>query len=246
MKYLCLAYGTSGGLEALTAAERAALLAELEAREAALQATGAVRASMSLGWEPATLRPRGGETVVTDGPYLETKEQVGGLVVLEARDLNDAVRVASLHPGVHLGPGVELRAVEHALPPGPFEEGPRWLLLAYGQREPFERMDAAEREAVFARCGELDQAMRATGRVVEGTGLGWDAVSLRAREGKVVVTDGPFLETKDLVGGLVTVTARDRDEALRLASMHPAAQIGEALGWAVELRAVAAGCALKA
>ncbi len=52
----------------------------------------------SLEWGATCLRPRGGKTVTTDGPYLETKEQVGGLIVIEARDLNEALRVAALHP----------------------------------------------------------------------------------------------------------------------------------------------------
>jgi len=51
-----------------------------------------------------TLRWRNGKVSVTDGPYAETKEQVGGILVLEARDLNEAIQLMSKHPGVKGGP----------------------------------------------------------------------------------------------------------------------------------------------
>jgi hypothetical protein len=51
-----------------------------------------------------TVRVRDGETLVTDGPYAETKEQLGGILVLEARDLDHAVELMSRHPGVKNGP----------------------------------------------------------------------------------------------------------------------------------------------
>ena len=51
-----------------------------------------------------TLRWKNGKVSVTDGPYAETKEQIGGILVLEARDLNHAVQLMSQHPGVKAGP----------------------------------------------------------------------------------------------------------------------------------------------
>lgn len=56
-----------------------------------------------------------------------------------------------------------------------------------------------------------------------------------SRGGKTQITDGPYTESKEVVGGLFIIEADSPDEALRIASMHPAAQIGEAGGWAVEL-----------
>ena len=52
----------------------------------------------------ATLRSQGGKVSRTDGPYAETKELLGGLLVLEARDLNHAVELISNHPGMKMGP----------------------------------------------------------------------------------------------------------------------------------------------
>ena len=51
-----------------------------------------------------TLRARDGKVTVTDGPYAETKEQIGGILILEARDLNHAIQLMSKHPGVQAGP----------------------------------------------------------------------------------------------------------------------------------------------
>jgi len=53
---------------------------------------------------------KNGIALVTDGPYAETKEQIGGILLLEARDLNHAVELMSKHPGVQYGP-FEIRAV---------------------------------------------------------------------------------------------------------------------------------------
>jgi hypothetical protein len=51
-----------------------------------------------------TVHWKNGKVAVTDGPYAETKEQLGGILVLEARDLNHAIQLISQHPGVKMGP----------------------------------------------------------------------------------------------------------------------------------------------
>jgi hypothetical protein len=53
-----------------------------------------------------------------------------------------------------------------------------------------------------------------------------------------MVTDGPFVETKEQVGGFFIIEARDLNEAIRVASKHPAANIGEQAGWAIEVRPI--------
>ncbi|MFZ5607487.1 MAG: YciI family protein [Pseudomonadota bacterium] len=91
-------------------------------------------------------------------------------------------------------------------------------------------------KALVSQCPPLDQAMRATGKVRLSASLGdldtW--ATLRPRDGNTHVSDGPYAEAKEVVG-LFIIEADSRDEALRLAAMHPAAQIGEEGGWAVEL-----------
>jgi hypothetical protein len=64
----------------------------------------------------ATLRVRNGQLSVTDGPFAETKEQLGGYFLIEARDLNEAIQIAAKWPGARLGQ-IEVRPVEEGLRP---------------------------------------------------------------------------------------------------------------------------------
>ena len=61
-----------------------------------------------------TVRMRDGQVIATDGPYAETKEQLGGILLLEARDLEHAVALMSKHPGVKFGP-FEIRPADEAI-----------------------------------------------------------------------------------------------------------------------------------
>ena len=113
----------------------------------------------------------------------------------------------------------------------------KYLGLAYFTPEKFAAMAPADVQALVSQCPALDEKMRATGKVLVSASLGdlenW--VTLRPREGKTQISDGPYTESKEVVGGLFIIEADSREEAVRLASMHPAAQLGEAGGWAVEL-----------
>ena len=82
--------------------------------------------------------------------------------------------------------------------------------------------------------------MYETGRVILDAGLAVEGRRLRRVRGQVVTTDGPFSETKELIGGVFIVEADDIDEAVRIAAMHPTTQvpIGEGLGWHLEVRPI--------
>lgn len=113
----------------------------------------------------------------------------------------------------------------------------KYLGLAYFTPEKFAAMSPGDIEALESQCPALDEKMRATGKMLVSASLG-DSGSwrtLRPRNGKTHVTDGPYAEAKEVVGGLFIIEADSDEEALRIASMHPAAQLGEAGGWAVEL-----------
>ena len=113
----------------------------------------------------------------------------------------------------------------------------QYLGLAYFTPDTFAELAPDEAKAIVSQCPALDEAMRATGKVLVSASLGdlehWR--TLRPQGGKTRVVDGPYTESKEVVGGLFIIEAESHDEALRIASMHPAAQIGEAGGWAVEL-----------
>lgn len=114
----------------------------------------------------------------------------------------------------------------------------KYLCLAYGDRKSMEALSEEEMQELFAGCRAHDEELRRSGHFVEGMSLEWDAMTIRPRGGKPVVTDGPFIESREVVGGLVIIEARDLNEAVRIASLHPAAHLGEKLGWAVEVRPI--------
>jgi hypothetical protein len=113
----------------------------------------------------------------------------------------------------------------------------KYLGLAYFTPERFAAMPPDDVKELVSRCAALDENMRATGKVLISASLGdldgWR--TLRPRNGKTYVTDGPYTESKEVVGGLFIIEADSLDDALRIASMHPAATLGEKGGWAVEL-----------
>ena len=118
----------------------------------------------------------------------------------------------------------------------------KYLCLLYGNQEEMARLSKGEFEALVARCKVHDEELRKTGQVVLVESLEWATTTIRSRHGKVVVTDGPFVETKEKVGSVLILEARDLNDAIRVASMHPAAHLGERQGWAVEVRPIADGC----
>lgn len=106
MKYICLGYIDQKNWEHASEKERNAMMDECFAYDDVLRAGGHFAGGEALGNadSAATLRFQNGKVTVTDGPYAETKEQLGGILTLEARDLNHAIQLMSRHPGVRFGP----------------------------------------------------------------------------------------------------------------------------------------------
>lgn len=106
MKYICLGYIAPNKFENLTETERNAMVDECFTYDDELRANGHFAGGEAL--QPpqtaATLRWEDGKVAISDGPYAETKEQIGGILILEARDLNHAIQIMSKHPGVKAGP----------------------------------------------------------------------------------------------------------------------------------------------
>lgn len=117
MRYLCMIYVERDRLDALGESEYEALVAEALAYDEELRCGGHFVVAQAL--EPAdaamTVRLRNGKPSVTDGPFVETKEQVGGFILMEARDLNEAIQLAAKIPPARFG-GVEVRPVKEIVP----------------------------------------------------------------------------------------------------------------------------------
>ena len=116
MKFVCLGYYDRKNWEALSEIEQKTFLEECFAYDDVLRKAGHVVGGEALEPSPktTTLRSRNGKVVVTDGPYAETKEQLGGFVILDVRDRKHAIELLSKHPGLRIGP-FEIRAEDEAV-----------------------------------------------------------------------------------------------------------------------------------
>lgn len=106
MKYICLGYLDEKKWEVLSESERNAIMDECFDYDDILRENGHFAGGEALksARNAATLQWKNNQVSITDGPYAETKEQLGGILVLEARDMNHAIQLMSKHPGVRVGP----------------------------------------------------------------------------------------------------------------------------------------------
>ena len=179
----------------------------------------------------ATVRVRDGETLVTDGPFVEAKEFIAGFDLVECADLEEAIGVAAKGP-VSWFMAIEIR---------PFADGP-WLgegAPAFGRREDGTDSPYAlaawtggtpapppADQAVMRQVKAWRQDLQARGlRVLGGTLEGADtATTLRVRAGKTLLSDGTFIKTGEFITDLDVVSCADREQAIQLAAAHPLAR----------------------
>ena len=112
MKYLCLIYGNEQNTERNTSQQGDTMLEEYFHFTQDIQKSGHMLGGEAL--QPTstatTVRVRNGKVSTTDGPFIETKEQLGGFYLIEGKDLNDAIQVASRIPGAKTG-AIEVRPI---------------------------------------------------------------------------------------------------------------------------------------
>src|SRR6185503_20965960 len=108
------------------------------------------------------------------------------------------------------------------------EEQVKYICFGYYDKDRFDGMTESERNAMFDTCFEYDDHLRASGHWAGGEALQGPetALTLYWRNGKVATTDGPFAETKEQLGGILVLEARDMNHALQLISQHPALTFG--------------------
>jgi hypothetical protein len=111
----------------------------------------------------------------------------------------------------------------------------KYLCLACGDGSAWERLTQDEQRAYMDRCRVFDEQLATDEHVKLYAGLKNGGSIIRHRSGERVITDGPFVESKE-IGGVFVVEAEDLDEAVEIASLHPAARMGEELGWYVAVR----------
>ncbi len=99
----------------------------------------------------------------------------------------------------------------------------KYICLGYYQQEKFENMSESERNAMFDECISYDDELRKNGHFAGGEALQPANTSMTVswKNGKVAVTDGPYAETKEQLGGILVLEARDLNHAIQLISKHP-------------------------
>lgn len=104
----------------------------------------------------------------------------------------------------------------------------KFICLGYADPEKFGQMSESELAAAQDECLSYDDELRWAGHFIGGEALQppANAVTLRGSAGKVVITDGPFAETKEYLGGILLLEARDLNHAIALMSKHPGVRFG--------------------
>ena len=104
----------------------------------------------------------------------------------------------------------------------------KYICLGYYEPAKHSRMTEDERHAMFDECFEYDDHLRANGHYSAGEAVQppETALTLYWKNGKVATTDGPYAETKELLGGFLLLEARDMNHAIQLMSQHPSLKYG--------------------
>jgi hypothetical protein len=104
----------------------------------------------------------------------------------------------------------------------------KYILLIHDEEKALEQMSESEMNALMAEYRKFSESIQSSGHYLAGAQLQpvSTATSVRVRDGKRLVTDGPFAETREQLGGYYLVEAKDLDEAIALAARIPSAQMG--------------------
>jgi len=116
----------------------------------------------------------------------------------------------------------------------------KFICFGYFDPEKMDTRPKSEMDALMLECQPHIEELYKSGQVIVDVGLESDAKSLQRVNGSLMVTDGSFVETKAVIGSAFIIEARDMDDAIRLTSLHPGAQVnaGEEFGWGIEIRPI--------
>ncbi|MGA3254829.1 MAG: YciI family protein [Mycobacterium sp.] len=191
-----------------------------------IKAASAIRAGDALAPAATAVRITDGPDapMITDGPFAEGAEVAGGYYVFEAENLDEALALARDIPAAKYGAVEVWPMAGPGLEPQPLA-GTNWIALLL---EPPERPAAPgtpEWQAIVALHQEFGAA--AGQHIKSGAGLHppSTATTVRVRDGEVLITDGPYVEGAEVANGFYVLSAADRDEAVKLASMIPASAV---------------------
>jgi hypothetical protein len=221
MYYFALLQVPERDLSAEDAGREMAAYADFHAREAA-----AIREGDALVAAAEGVRIAGGPDapVITDGPYAEGAEVAGGYYVFEADNLDEALQLARQIPAARYG-AIEVWPMVHWNAVGRPTTDSDWLALLLEPAGDVNVPGSAEWERGLAKHAEFGEA--AGSHILGGAPLHppSTATTVRVRDGEAVLTDGPYAEAAEVANGFYVLSAGDRDEATKIASMIPASVV---------------------
>lgn len=171
-----------------------------------------------------TVRVRDGETLISDGPFAETKEFIGGFDLLECDSMEQAIEVASRHPVAWFN-AIELRPIpeDNVIPQRIDYDRLCQMLLVCIDGIP----EAPEVEAQIARdCEAWRDQLERSGARIAGAHISppSEARTVRVRGGQTIVSEGSCIETEEFIGGFDLLGCETLEEAVALAARHPVAR----------------------
>ena len=219
-----------GGLGEVGLEERAAALDQLDTWVSETERSGVriLGRPLELPDTSTTVRVRDGETLLSDGPFAEAKEWIGGFDLIEAADLDEALAVTARHPIARYSK-IELRPLHDGLQVtdavrewGARQPPDSWVLFFCLDGIP--KADVVEAR-VAREAEQWGARQRERGTLIFGHALRHvdTATTVRVRDGETLLTDGPFVESKEFIGGLAVLCGVTREEAIAIASEHPVA-----------------------
>ena len=236
MKYMLLVYSPE---DAWTEEERSQCMVDSTVVCHELNEKGQFRAASPL--HPvktgASVRVRNGQQLITSGPFAETTEQLGGYFIIDVPDLDQAIATAGRLPAAKKGT-VEVRPIFplDGLPPDNFEllnsrgdsSNVPYMLLCYDDAQAWDEAGPAALRAAMEEAVQLTHRLNARRQYVSASPLHptSTATSVRVKEGRRQVTDGPFAETREFLGGYYVILAKDLNEAISIAAQHSGVGVG--------------------
>ena len=227
MKYLCFIWA-----EGMPAPEDLAVIQrELPGWDKEMTGRGVrlLGRELDLPQTAAAVRVRGGEILVTDGPFAETKEFVAGFSLFECADHDEAVEVAATCP-ISWFQTLEIRPFTGGLSEqaaafsrGEDRAATPYLLAMWMGGTPAAPLDD---QAVLAESAAWQQDLETRGIFVLGNALQGPeaATTVRERDGKTLLDAGPVTTTTGYIAGIDVVSCADRQQAIQLAATHPVAR----------------------
>jgi hypothetical protein len=205
------------------------LMAEYRAfsAEAARRCTFVTGAPLQPTETATTLRLKDGKRLTLDGPFAETREQLGGYYILEC-SREDALALAAMVPSARRGAIEVRRMAGHDIRVVDPPRQTRYMLLICGDQSNFLPDDHPAVVEGIKGHQRFTNRLIERGEFVAGDALARaeTATTVRVRDGRVLHTDGPFAETREQIGGFYVLNVRDLDDMLELASKFPLSEDG--------------------